>query len=311
MTTTVCDRRQFLGAVAAAAAGGRLAAGEREPFRLRYALASCMYGTAAVADILPEVARTGSDCLDVWPRVHGRQREQMEEMGHDAFAALLDRHRVKLGVLTHYDLTIAKLGPELPVAKRFGVGLIVTGSRGPKGLAGEDLKRAVRAFVEGTKPQVDAAAEHGVTLAVENHPNAVIDTPDSLRWLAEMSPSRHLGIALAPHHLPQDPALIASLVRDCGHRLSLFYAWGRAAKGPPETPPKEAEMTQLPGRGPLDFGPILAALAAIDFRGWTEVFMHPTPRGIPIRDTPASVTDEINRARAYLERLLPRARVRG
>ena len=67
--------------------------------------------------------------------------------------------------------------------------------------------------------------------------------------------------------------------------------------------PKEKELLQLSGRGTLDFGPILKALAAIDYRGWTEVFMHPTPRGIPILPTTAEVTAEINRAREHLDRL--------
>ena len=68
--------------------------------------------------------------------------------------------------------------------------------------------------------------------------------------------------------------------------------------------PKEEELLQMPGRGPLDFKPILAALARISYQGWTEIFMHPVPRGIPILPTTAEVTEEINRARSYLESCL-------
>ena len=57
----------------------------------------------------------------------------------------------------------------------------------------------------------------------------------------------------------------------------------------------------MPGRGKLDFKPILAAMKEINYRGWTEIFMHPVPRGIPIMPTLEEVTAEINRARAYLE----------
>ena len=59
----------------------------------------------------------------------------------------------------------------------------------------------------------------------------------------------------------------------------------------------------MPGRGKLDFAPLVKALKRIKFNGWTEIFMHPVPRGIPILDTTAKVTAEINRARAYLEGL--------
>ncbi len=63
-------------------------------------------------------------------------------------------------------------------------------------------------------------------------------------------------------------------------------------------------VLQLPGRGPLDFCPILAALRRINYQGWTEIFMHPVPRGVPIMEPTEAVTAEINRSRAYLARLL-------
>jgi len=63
------------------------------------------------------------------------------------------------------------------------------------------------------------------------------------------------------------------------------------------------QREQMPGRGPLDFRPLLAALRKIGYQGWTEIFMHPVPRGIPILDTLAEVTEEVNRARECLERI--------
>jgi sugar phosphate isomerase/epimerase len=119
--------------------------------------------------------------------------------------------------------------------------------------------------------------------------------------LAEQSPSSRLGIALAPYHLPQEPLELARLIEDLGPRLVHFYAWqhGRGCHRPML---KVEELEQMPGRGPLDFRPLLAALQKIGYQGWTEIFMHPTPRGIPILETIAEVTSEINRAGAYLEK---------
>ncbi|GAG42036.1 unnamed protein product, partial [marine sediment metagenome] len=114
---------------------------------------------------------------------------------------------------------------------------------------------------------------------------------------------KHIGIALAPYHLPQDPALIAQLIEDLGDHLVHFYAWQHGA-GCHEKRPKEEELLQMPGRGDLDFVPILAALKAIGYGGWTSVFMHPVPRGIPILPTAAEVTAEINLAHGYLETCL-------
>ena len=67
--------------------------------------------------------------------------------------------------------------------------------------------------------------------------------------------------------------------------------------------PKEQELLQMPGRGSLDFKPLLNALESIQYSGWTEIFMHPIPRGIPILATTDEVTAEINRSRTYLESL--------
>ena len=273
-----------------------------KPFELNYILASCMYGTTPLAEIVPEVKKSGNEHIDIWPRVHGNQREQVESMGNDAFAALLATHGVGLGISTRFDLGPFGLEEEMAFAREFGASLIVTGSKGPKGLVGEELRAAVADFAKGLKPHIAAAEKHDITISIENHGSALIETPDSMKWLIEFTNSPHLGIALAPYHLPDDAQLVAKLIADLGQGLALFYAW-QHGMGCHEKLPKEQELLQLPGRGSLDFAPILAALKKINYSGWTEIFMHPVPRGIPILGSTADVTDEINRARYYLDHL--------
>ena len=273
-----------------------------KPFELNYILASCMYGTLPLAEIVPEVKKIGSEHIDIWPRVHGNQREQVESMGNAAFAALLATHGVGLGISTRFDLGPFGLEEEMAFAQEFGASLIVTGSTGPKELAGEELRAAVADFAEALKPHIATAEKHGITISIENHGSALIESPDSMRWLIEFTDSPHLGIALAPYHLPDDAQLVAQLIADLGQGLALFYAW-QHGMGCHEKLPKEQELMQMPGRGSLDFAPILAALKKINYSGWTEIFMHPVPRGIPILDSTADVTDEINRARHYLDQL--------
>jgi len=304
MTMNQFSRRQFCirsvaGAVAAALTPCALSAAA-EGFKLRYILASSMYGCLKLDEILPEARKIGAEHIDIWPAHHANQREQVEEMGHEAFAAMLEQHDVKLGILTHYDLGPFGLQDEMRVAKKLGGSMLICGGSGPKGLEGDALKAAVREFAEKMKPHIAAAEEIGVTIGVENHANNLIETPDSMRWLAELAPSKHIGIALAPYHLPQDPALLAGLIEDLGDRLVHWYAW-QHGMGCHEKRPKEQELLQMPGRGDLDFTPILAALKKIHYPGWTSIFMHPVPRGIPILPTAAEVTAEINRARAYLD----------
>ena len=271
-------------------------------FELNYVLASCMYGTLPLAEIVPEVKKIGAESIDIWPRVHGNQREQVTSMGNDAFAALLATDGVGLGISTRFDLGPFGLAEEMAFAQEFGASLIVTGSRGPKDLVGEELRKAVAEFAEALKPHIAAAERHGITISIENHSSALIESPDSMRWLIEFTDSPHLGIALAPYHLPDDAELVAQLIEDLGQGLALFYGW-QHGMGCHEKLPKEQELMQMPGRGTLDFAPILSALKKINYAGWTEIFMHPVPRGIPILDSIEEVTDEINHARHYLDQL--------
>jgi sugar phosphate isomerase/epimerase len=134
----------------------------------------------------------------------------------------------------------------------------------------------------------------------------VIASVDSIRYLAEEANSPSLGIALAPYHLPQDEKLLAQLIEDLGPKLVHFYAW-QHGQGCMTELPKEQELEQMPGRGTLDFRPIVAALKKINYARWVEIFMHPVPRGIPIMETLTAVTDEINLARAYLGKCVEEA----
>ena len=271
-----------------------------QEFCLRYILGSCMYGTSPLDQILPQVRAVGAEYIDIWPKVHGDQREQVEAMGEDRFSDLLQDHQVGLGISTRFDLGPFALEREMAFAGRFGAKMLVTGSKGPKDLQGEALKAAVQTFVEQLKPHLEVAAEYDVIIAIENHGNALIESPDSMKWLVELCASPHLGIALAPYHLPDNAALVARLIEDLGEGLALFYGWQHGL-GCHEKRPKREELMQLPGRGPMDFTPLMAALRKINYTGWTEIFMHPVPRGIPILDSVEAVTEEINRARNYLE----------
>jgi sugar phosphate isomerase/epimerase len=83
----------------------------------------------------------------------------------------------------------------------------------------------------------------------------------------------------------------------------LFYAWEHGM-GCMKPMPKAEETQQMPGRGKLDWKPLLRALKDMQFTGPTEIFMHPTPRGIPILPTAAETTAEIVRARKHLDSLI-------
>ena len=269
-------------------------------FPFKQLLSTSLFGYSPLSEILPIAQRLGITALDIWPKVHGNQREQLTEMGEERFAHLLNEHDCKLACLTQYPLGPFGLGDEMRLAKRLGCGTIVTGSGGPKGLAGDDLRRAVRDFAEKMKPHVALAEECNVTIAIENHANSLIDSPEAIRWLHEYKPSRQLAIAFAPYHLPQDSALLAKLVQDVLPSIEVFYAW-QHGKGCMQAQPKDDELLQLPGRGSLDFDPILDSLRQGNYERWVEIFMHPFPRGIPIDPDLAQVSQLLREAESYLE----------
>ncbi len=274
-----------------------------DKFRLTYILASSLYGKMRLEDIVPEVHKTGAEYIDIWPLGHANQREQMEEMGHDRFAELLAEHDVKLGILTHYDLGPYRLQAEMKVAQKLGARILICGSDRLSSETGKSLKRQVKDFLERLKPHSEAAARAGVIIGIENHGNSLISSPDSIRYFGELAESEQLGIALAPYHLPQDPDLIAGLIKELGPKLVHFYAW-QHGKGATKKLPKEEEMFQMPGFGSMDFAQILGTLREIDYRGWTSIFMHPVPRGIPILPEVQQVTEAVNKSRRYLETCL-------
>src|SRR5690606_6437273 len=93
-----CQSAALIAGAAALSPAALLRAADSSGLRLRYILGSCMYGKLPLAEILPEVRRTGAEFIDIWPARHGNQREQVEEMGHERFAEMLHEHGVRLGI---------------------------------------------------------------------------------------------------------------------------------------------------------------------------------------------------------------------
>jgi sugar phosphate isomerase/epimerase len=296
-------RRNFLHTLAAAAAAPALEADDS--FRLRYILSSAMYGEMPLDVILPEVAKTGSEAIDIWCRVHGNQREQITAMGDEAFAALLKKNDVKLGASTRYPLGPFGVQDEMAWLKKLGGRIIVTGCKGPKNPEGAEAKAAIQKFLEEMKPHAAKAEELGITIAIENHDNQPLYHPDSLRYFAEFNRSPALGVAFAPHHLHNWADQIPALIRDIGSKQLPFMYFQEYSEGIRAKVDKATEMKQMPGfGGGLDYRLIVKALREINFGGYVEIFMHPTPRGVPILPTVAEITAAINKSRAYVEKCL-------
>jgi sugar phosphate isomerase/epimerase len=274
-----------------------------DAFALRYVLSSALFGGLPLDRVLSEAAATGSGSVDIWRKVHATHREQITEMGDDAFQELLRKHKTKMSVSTCYPLGPFKQDDELKWVKKNGGRLTVCGSggMGEKDPVGAEARKQVKAFFEKLKPHYELAEELGVTMAIENHKNAMLSSPDSIRYFAELNPSKKVGIAFAPHHLYDAVKDIPKLIRDIGKEQLPFFYFQEHHLSSKKKMTKEDELKQMPGFGSLDYLPILAALKEIKFDGLSEIFMHPVPRGVPVLPTAKEISRVINQSRAYLE----------
>lgn len=300
--THTCTRRRFLAAAAAAAAMIRSRpTAAVEPWQPRWILASAMYGDFPLAEILPEAAKVSAGLIDLWPKPHGTQREEVDTLGAGKVREMLAAAGVRLGGIACYRVGPFKLAGEFAIARELGAEqpVLVTTAPGDGTATSDTLTGAIKAFLAKLGPSIAAAEEAGGVIAIENHSNSLLQTPEGIRRFAELATHDRVGIALAPHHLPQDAELIATLARDLGPKVKFVYAQ-QHGKGSKEKLPKEDELLQMPGRGPLDFAPLMRELAAMRFAGPVEIFMHPVPRGVPILGSVAEITAEINRAREHL-----------
>jgi len=304
-------RRRFIGATAAGVAVGAMSRGNAaaatpgKRWTPRYILASALYGDLPLAEILPEVRKTGAEMIDLWPKPHGTQREEVDVLGEARTRELLAAHGVRLGGIACYKGGAFNLEGEFAVARRLGgtQPVLVTTAPGDGSVTGDALVGKIRDFLERLRPGIAAAEAADGVIAIENHSQSLLRSAEAIRRFAELALGDRVGVALAPHHLPQDAELLATLARELGPKLKFVYAqqYGKGAK---EKLPKDDELLQLPGRGPLDFGPLMRALAANGYAGPIEIFMHPVPRGVPILETPTAITAEVNRARRSLEACL-------
>lgn len=278
-------------------------------FKFRYVLSSAMYGDMPVDTVLGEVKKAGCESVDIWRKIHATHREQIEEMGDEAFQALLKKHEIPLAVSTCYPLGPFKQDDELRWVKKNGGVMTVcgTGSMGEKNPQGAEAKKQVQAFFEKLKPHYELAGELGITMALENHGNSMLSHPDSIRYFIELNPSKNVGIAFAPHHLHDHIEEIPKLIREIGNEQLPFIYFQEYHPSSKATMPKEEELKQLPGFGSLDYVPIVAALREIKFSGLAEIFMHPTPRGLPVLPTAPEITAVINKSRAYLDECLAKS----
>jgi len=266
------SRRRFLRITAAAllampGMAGLARAASAAPWRMRLAFSSVMLAELPIEEVCERAAKLGFEALDIWCPFDtcNHLADVVARLGPDGLKQLLAKHHLALAGFTTYCTEKEAVGfpAYADFIGKFGGGLVVRESQYIR-VKPEELTAAMRAFFEKLKPQIEKAAGTKVRLAIENHGDALLGTPDSFKAFVDLNPApQHVGLAVAPYHLQNIKASVEDVIRTAGSQLLFFYAW-QSADG----------MKQLPGHGPADFVPWLKALAGINYQGHVNPFMH-------------------------------------
>jgi sugar phosphate isomerase/epimerase len=252
------NRRQFIAAGAGMAA--TLAGAAEARWKMRLSTSSVMFVKLSVGQFCERAAKLGFEAVDIWgPLFKCTHMDDIAaSMGGGGLKELLTKHKLKLCAFSVYRGDYQKYVEMLGVA---GGGVAIRGSERP--CKPEELTAKMKDFLERLKPFADFAGKNNSYLAIENHGHALLDSIDSLKAFTDLNKHPHLGIALAPYHIQAGKMSVEDAIAACGKQLLFFYAW-QHGKG----------IEQLPGHGPTDFTPWLAALAKIGYTRDVNPFMH-------------------------------------
>ena len=268
------SRRMFLQQSGAALAGLGLAglrsapAAARAPasWPLRLSTSTVQFSSLSVEQACARIAALGFAAVDFWPAGFGCPHldEIEQRLGPAGLKEVLAKHHLKLYAFTCYNV-----GPKAGYPRfaellgKAGGGVAVREARYGKF---DNLTAAMSAFFEQLKPQLELAEKYHSRLAIENHGDSLLNSKDSFKAFVELNRNPRLGIALAPYHLQAAGVSVEDVIGIAGKQLTFFYAW-QQGEG----------LQQLPGIGPADFTPWLAALARAGYAGYVNPFMHGHP----------------------------------
>lgn len=284
------NRREFLATTASSAAAAAwmstgLASADDEPsgpgkWQMKLSTSSIQFTSLPVEQVCERIAGLGFSGIDLWSGHAGCPHldDCLNRLGPDGLRELLDKTKLKLFAFSTYSGGFAKYADLLG---KVGGGVAVQGSAGR--CKPEELTARMAQFMERAKPLVELAEKTNSYLAIENHGNALLDSPDSFKAFVDANQSPRLGIAVAPYHLQRSGASVPEVIEICGKQLLFFYAWQHA----PGT-------QQLPGIGPVDCTPWIAALAKIGYAGYVNPFMHGEPE-------PDQMSAALAKSKEYLE----------
>jgi len=293
------DRRQFLFRLSCGAAAGvtgvgaggllgrqRAATAVEGTWKMRLSCSSINFMSLPIEQACERIAALGFDAIDIWSGHAGCPHldDVLDRLGPDGLTNILGKKPLELYAFSVYRGGYPRYAELLG---KCGGGVAVRGSAPP--CEAKDLVPRMKAFLEALKPEIELAEKYDSYLAIENHGHALLDSLDSLKAFVDLNAHPRVGIALAPYHVQGLGQSVEEAITTCGKQLLFFYAWQRAEG-----------VGQLPGHGPTDCAPWIAALAKVDFRWPVNPFMHHEP-------APEEMSRALAKSCAYLKQCYAKA----
>jgi sugar phosphate isomerase/epimerase len=275
------NRRQFLQQLTVGAAALLTArATAARPWKMKLSGSSINFASLPIEQACQRIAALGFEAIDIWsPHAKCPHLDDVQNrLGAEGLKELLARNRLRLCSFSVYAGGYAKYAELLG---KVGGGLAIHGSA--KAVKPEELTARMKVFLEQLKPDIELAEKSNSYIAIENHGGALLHTVDSFKAFVDLNKNPRVGIALAPYHVQAGKQSVVDAIAAAGSQLFFFYAWQNAPG-----------VGQLPGHGPADFTPWLAALAKINYRGYVTPFLHHEP-------PPDETFKALEKSRDYLQ----------
>ena len=253
---------------------------------MRLSTSTIQYSKLKIEEAIKRIAELGFQGVDIWSAHAGCPHldDIQKRLGPEGLKKVLAENKIKLYAFSVYSGGYRKYAELLGNS---GGGVAVRGSA--RACKPSELAAKTKAFIESLKPDLELCEKYDSYLAIENHGGALLNTPDSFKAFVDANTNPRLGIALAPYHLQGTKADVAKVIATAGKQLLFFYAWQRAGG-----------TGQLPGHGPADFTPWIAALAKAGYRWYVNPFMHHEP-------APEVMSKALARSRDYLKQCYAKA----
>jgi inosose dehydratase len=224
-----------------------------------------------LSEAIQNLSELGLDGIEFSPR-----KGELEKHGftRESFRELLTQK--KLSVAGNYfggnfndasqkENIIASFKETLENLNFYGAKNVIVG---PPGRNVKDIPEAIK----GTAPVLNElgkiAKDAGVQLGLHPHVNTIIETPEEIDMIMELTNPKYVRMAPDTGHILMGGGNVLDIIRKYSDRLSYFHF--KDAAGHFNRPDFGPNMREL-GKGEVDYPGIMQLLKKIKFSGWLNV----------------------------------------